>query len=97
MQDLTVMSVLGIQDVERNGHHYFPGLSVFPMGVQKYALSKYSDLYHQPGRFPTLNISDGKVAIASLHQVPFGLNNDFLPEQWFRPEASWNFESLHIM
>jgi hypothetical protein len=96
LQDLTVMSVLGIQNVERNGHHYFPGLSVFPVGVQKYTLAEHPDLYHQPEHFPTLNIRDGKVTIASLHQVPFGLNNDFLPEQWFRPDASWNFESLQM-
>jgi hypothetical protein len=96
LQDLTVMSVLGIQNVERNGHHYFSGLSIFPTDVQNYALSEHPDLYHQPGRFPTLIIRDGKVTIASLHQAPFGLINDFLPEQWFRSEASWNFESLHI-
>ena len=96
LQDLTVMSVLGIQNVERNGHHYFPGLSIFPVDVQKYALSEYPDLYHQPGYFPTLNINDGKITIDSLLKAPFGLNNDFSPENWFKSDALWNFESLHF-
>ncbi len=96
LQDLTVMSVLGIQNVERNGHHYFAGLSNFPDDVQKRTISKHSDLYHQPGRFPTLNIQKGKVNITSLLQVPFGVNYDFFPEKWFMPEKSWNFESLQV-
>ena len=30
MQDLAVAATLGISSVERNGHHYFAGLSAFP-------------------------------------------------------------------
>jgi len=96
LQDLTVMSVLGIQNVERNGHHYFPGLSVFPKDVQQFVLATHSDLYHQPEGFPTLNIHQGKINISSLLQAPFGLENEFPAEKWFTPENSWNFESLQI-
>jgi hypothetical protein len=96
LQDLTVMSVLGIQNVERNSHHYFPGLSVFPMDVQKLILAEHPDLYHRPGPFPTLRIQKGKIDIASLLQAPFGFNARFAPEQWFQTEDSWNFESLQI-
>ena len=96
LQDLVVMSVLGIQNVERNGHHYFPGLSVFPADVQKLTLAEHPDLYHHSGRFPTLKIQKGKIDIASLLQAPFGLNARFAPEQWFQTEDSWNFESLQI-
>jgi len=94
LQDLTVMSVLGIKNVERNGHHYFPGLGVFPADVQKLTLAEHPDLYHQPRRFPTLRIQKGKTDIASLLQAPFGFNARFAPEQWFQIENSWNFESL---
>ena len=96
LQDLTVMAVLGIQNVERNGHHYFPGLSVFPADVQRLTLTEHADLYHQPGLFPTLNIRKGKVDIASLLRSPFGLSDEFSPGQWFQTEDSWNFESLQI-
>ena len=96
LQDLTVMSVLGIQNVERNGHHYFSGLSVFPMDVQEFILGKHTDLYHKPGSFPTLNIREGKASISSLLHSPFGINSEFLPEKWFKPENSWTFKSLQI-
>ncbi len=96
LQDLVVMSVLGIQNVERNGHHYFPGLSVFPADVQQLTLAEHPDLYHQHGRFPTLKIQKGKIDIASTLQAPFGFNARFAPEQWFQTENSWNFESLQI-
>lgn len=96
LQDLTVMSVLGIQNVERNGHHYFSGLNVFPKDVQQLIVDKHNDLYHRSGSFPTLNIKGGRISISSLLRSPFGLDSEFLPEKWFQPEASWNFESLHI-
>jgi hypothetical protein len=96
LQDLTVMSVLGVQNVERNGHHYFSGLSVFPMDVQQLIIRKHTDLYHQPGGFPTLNIREGRVSISSLLRSPFGINSEFLPEEWFQPESSWTFKSLQI-
>ena len=72
LQDLVMVAVLGIQNIERNGHHYFPGLSVFPLDMQKLVLDEHPDLYHQPGLFPTLNIRNGKIEIASLLQAPFG-------------------------
>jgi hypothetical protein len=96
LQDLTVMSLLGIEHVERNGHHYFPGLSMFPEPLQQQTLRAHSDLYHQLSNFPTLNIVAGRVAINSLLKSPFGYQQDISPDHWFQPEKSWNFESLQI-
>ncbi|MGD8405834.1 MAG: hypothetical protein PVJ21_19415 [Anaerolineales bacterium] len=96
LQDLVVMAVLGIQNVERNGHHYFPGLSVFPLGVQQLILAEHPDLYHQPKNFPALDIRKGKISISSLLQAPFGSNTKFPLEKWFTPDSTWNFESLHL-
>jgi len=96
LQDLTVMSVLGVKHVERNGHHYFAGLNAFSAEVQQQVLTSHSDLYHQPAEFATLKIRNGSIDIASLLRSPFGYKNEFSPEQWFQPEIAWNFESLHI-
>jgi hypothetical protein len=96
LQDLTVMSTLGIKHVERNGHNYFAGLDAFPLEVQQQTLSLHSDLYHQPAEFPTLKIRNGRIDITSLLRSPFGLNDEFSPGQWFQAENSWNFESLQI-
>ena len=74
LQDLTVMALLGITHVERNGHHYFKGLSMLPEEIQKQVLEDHSDLYteHEKG-FPTLNIQNGRIEIASLLEAPFGI------------------------
>ena len=94
LQDLTVMSILGIEHVERNGHHYFPGLSMFPPEIQQLSLSSHPDLYHQLADFPTLNIQNGKLHIDSLLASPFGYQQNFSPKDWFQSENSWNYESL---
>lgn len=94
LQDLTAMSVLGIEHVERNGHHYFAGLSIFPPEVQKRTLDAHVDLYHQLGDFSTLDIQNGKLHIDSLLASPFGYQPDFSPKDWFQSENSWNYESL---
>jgi hypothetical protein len=45
MQDLAVMATLGIEHVERNGHHYFAGLSAFPGDIQQAVISAHPNLY----------------------------------------------------
>jgi hypothetical protein len=74
LQDLTACACLGVASVERNGHHYFAGLSMFPAEVQRRTLEHHGDLYH-PGRdgWPTLDIRDGAVAVGSLLVAPFGV------------------------
>ena len=47
MQDLCVLSDLGIPDAERNGHHYFKGISMFPADVQQATLAAHPDLYRR--------------------------------------------------
>jgi hypothetical protein len=73
LQDLAVCAALGIESVERNGHHYFAGLSMFPTAVQQQMLDAHGDLY-QAGRdgWPTLSIRDGMLSVASLNAAPFG-------------------------
>ena len=81
LQDLTVMSVLGIEHVERNGHHYFAGLNDFPAEVQQQILASHSDLYHQPADFPTLKIRNWRISMSSLLRSPFGYKSEFSTEQ----------------
>ncbi|SVD64706.1 uncharacterized protein METZ01_LOCUS417560, partial [marine metagenome] len=57
LQDLAIMATLGIEHVERNGHHYFKGLSAWPEPVRETILSDHGDLYHRhPDGYPTLHI-----------------------------------------
>ncbi|MBI4324861.1 MAG: hypothetical protein HY674_06310 [Chloroflexi bacterium] len=74
LQDLAVMVALGIESVERNGHHYCAGLSMFPPTVQQQVLSAHADLYQAvPAGWPTLKIEAGTIQLASLNQAPLGV------------------------
>jgi hypothetical protein len=75
LQDLAMMALLGIRSVERNGHHYFRGLSMFPANVQRKVTEQHSDLYE----FPTANdtvcclvIREGELDLQSVNAAPFG-------------------------
>jgi hypothetical protein len=94
LQDLAVMSLLGIEHVERNGHHYFAGLSMFPDTMQVEVLGAHGDLYHTSGRgFATLKIENGLIDVSSAMNAPFGYGFDFDPHI-FTPLSEWTYESL---
>jgi hypothetical protein len=93
-QDLAVLAALGIEHAERNGHHYFAGLSQFPAAVQEAALQHHGDLYarHRDG-FPTVRVTGGEIEIGSVVDAPFGVAYEPDLSQ-FIPRAEWRFESL---
>jgi hypothetical protein len=72
LQDLAVMHTLGITHVERNGHHYFSGLSMYETPVQAAVLANHGDLYREHSGFPTLAITEGKIDVSSVLAAPFG-------------------------
>jgi len=93
-QDLAALAALGIEHAERNGHHYFAGLSQFPAAVQEAALRDHGDLYarHRDG-FPTVRVVGGEIEIGSVVDAPFGVA--FEPDlSQFIPRAEWRYESL---
>jgi L-alanine-DL-glutamate epimerase-like enolase superfamily enzyme len=73
LQDLAIMATLGIEHVERNGHHYFKGLSAWPKPIQDHILDHHGDLYHRHSDgYPTLLIENGRLNITTLNAAPFG-------------------------
>jgi hypothetical protein len=58
--------------VERNGHHYFRGLSEFPASVQREILAQHSDLYREHRGYPVVRVERGKVTTRSIVAAPFG-------------------------
>jgi hypothetical protein len=73
-QDLAMMAILGIDHVERNGHHYYRGLSMFPRDWQDALLRTHHDLYAlHSGGFAHLRIEGGTISLASLNRAPFGV------------------------
>lgn len=96
LQDLAVMANLGVDHVERNGHHYFTGLSMYPADVQERVLNAHGDLYrlHERG-YATLNIREGKVQTGSIVDAPFALGFELDPS-CFTPVAQWDARSLNL-
>jgi hypothetical protein len=73
IQDLAVMAALGIESVERNGHHYMAGLSQFPEVTQRQVQDAHPGLYRAGDRgWPTLDIRDGQIDLRSVNSQPFG-------------------------
>jgi hypothetical protein len=74
LHDLAVMATLGIAHVERNGQHYFTGLSMYAPDLQERVLTHHGDLYRRhPRGFATLDVQAGRIDIGSVVAAPFGL------------------------
>lgn len=80
LQDLALQSLLGNASVERNGHHYFYGLSQFPAAIQQLLRERHAELFAESSdRTATLAIKAGELPTRELHKHPFG--TQFLPEE----------------
>ncbi len=73
LQDLAVQAVIGVTSIERNGHHYFAGLSQFPPEIQAHVLAHHGDLYvRSAAGWPRLDVRGGQVRLSSVLRAPFG-------------------------
>lgn len=67
LQDLALARLLGLRDVERNGHHYFRGMAHLSEAEQRWLTREHADLFHAvPGEGPRLTITDGSISLASV-------------------------------
>ncbi len=83
LQDLAMMAILGIPHVERNGHHYYHGLSPWPEDWQETARTAHPDLYlRDPGGFVRLRVAGGRLALGTVNAAPFGLSPLLDPERF---------------
>lgn len=80
--DLCLAATLGLEHVERNGHHYHKGLDYLPPGERRLALARHGDFYAERAGRIAPRIRDGRFAIASLQCVGFGF--DFAPDMGAR-------------
>lgn len=94
-QDLAVASALGIQHVERNGHQYMRGLSMFPKEIQTIILSDHSDLYKEHKGYPSLKVCEGMISLKSVNSSPFGVQK-LIDSRQFTPLNKWQFKSLNF-
>lgn len=93
--DLCLVAALGLTHVERNGHHYHPGLSYLPGPVQAAALSTHADFYGGENGIIGPSVRDGKFHIDSLQCPGFGF--EVLPNmEDYVPADEWRFASLGL-
>jgi hypothetical protein len=85
LQDLALVALLGIEHVERNGHHYYRGLSLWPEEWQSATLAAHGDVYqrHSNG-FAYLQIREGRAQLGSVNTAPLGLAPLFDPSRFER-------------
>jgi hypothetical protein len=71
VQDLAVVAALGIDHAERNGHHYFRGLSGWSRGVQSVVAQEHSDVYaqHADG-IVALAVAGGRMNVRTVNDTP---------------------------
>ncbi len=80
LQDLAVMNALGIPHVERNGHHYFRGTTMFPPITGQHLISSLPDLFSASGDSgAVLRIHHGALNTAALNLLPLGLPCHTIP------------------
>jgi len=66
-----------VTSIERNGHHYFAGLSQFPASVQAHILQHHGDLYtRSEAGWPRLDVKNGRLQLGSVLTAPFGIAGD---------------------
>jgi hypothetical protein len=83
-QDLALVAVLGLDHVERNGHHYVDGMAGLPLPEQDAFLGAHPDLYHRSHGAVRLRITHGDLAIGSLDCTGFA--SGAMPD-WSRMRA----------
>ncbi len=65
-QDLALVSLIGLEHVERNGHHYVNGMADLPSDEQDAFLAAHPDLYERSHGAVRLRIRGGQIALGSL-------------------------------
>ena len=71
LQDLSMMALLGISHVERNGHHYYRGLSMLPASWQRARSSRTATSIAGTDGFPCL--ASRRRRLGSVNAAPFGV------------------------
>ena len=92
-QDLTHVAALGIDHVERNGHHYVRGIDHLSPGERQRLLDEHADMYRGAGDSGHLSVVDGILHIRSLQRPGLG-TGDNVDTGAMTPLDDWIFDSL---
>ena len=93
--DLSLVSFMGLQHVERNGHQYFNGLDYLPQECYADVIQQHDDLYLEKEGIPCLKLHDGAISLGSINCNAFGCGIDPPWDSFITPEK-WEFSELGI-
>ncbi|MBE7464081.1 MAG: hypothetical protein HS116_11425 [Planctomycetes bacterium] len=97
--DLVVMAALGVEHVERNGHHFCRGLDHLAPGEREALLKGHPRLYRKfDDSLTALDTERGTLDVTSLNARPgFGVDASCeMDGTRMTPWADWKFESLGL-
>ena len=93
--DLCLVATLGLEHIERNGHHYHPGISYLPAEEQEAALKAHPDFLSRQHGVIGPEVVGGLFKIGSL-QCP-GMGFATLPDmETMETAENWSFASLGL-
>ena len=90
-QDLSTMAALGLEHVERNGHHYFRGLAHLSEREREAAAATHGDLWETSQGLPHLRIEAGELQLESLQAPGYGYSSE-IDWEARTPLESWTFK-----
>lgn len=94
--DLCLAATLGLEHVERNGHHYHPGLSYLPEDDRRAALAAHPDFYRERGGIIGPEVRDGRFEIGSVVGCS-GFGFAAVPDlDSYETEERWSYDSLGL-
>lgn len=92
-QDLAHVAALGIDHVERNGHHYVRGLQHLSPEERAACLSKHGALYTEQDGLAALDVRGGQIEVGSLQVPGLGVGVDMDVREMLALDE-WTFASL---
>jgi hypothetical protein len=93
--DLALVSFMGLEHVERNGHQYFNGLDYLPQELYSDVFREHSDLYMNNEGIPCLKVQDGSISLGSINKTAFGCGVAPGWDYFLTPEK-WDFTALGL-
>ncbi len=92
-QDLVHLAALGVNNIERNGHHYVRGLDHLSIPERQECLRDNADLYSDREDIIGLKVESGIICVSSLQRPGLGVG-DNVDLQSMMSLSDWDFDTL---